>query len=202
MMRRATMLCLALAVAPGALAAATDPAAIAADLNAKLLGIMRESATLDYDARAARLAPVIDAAFDIPFMAEKSLGREWAKLDDAAKARWVALFRDFMVANYAGRFTGYSGETFENLGTDEGAYDTVMVKTRLVSPKEGPVNLDYRLRETPAGWRICDVYFKGTVSELALRRSDYTAVLKRGGFEELANYLRAKIEALKTGNAE
>jgi phospholipid transport system substrate-binding protein len=185
-----------------AAAAANDPEAVARDLNAGLLGVMKDSATLSYDARVERIGPIVDAAFDVPFMAEKSLGREWGKLDDAARTKWVALFREFMIANYAGRFTGYKGETFEQLGREDGAYDTVMVKTRLNVPSEENVDLDYRLRETPEGWRVVDIYLKGTVSELALRRSDYTAVVKRGGFDELSGYLRGKIDALKTGTAE
>lgn len=202
MIRRATTMVLMIATAATAAAAAADPEAVARELNAGLLGVMKESVELGYDGREKRLGPIVDAAFDVAFMAEKAIGREWNKLDDASKQRWVGLFRDFMVANYAGRFTGYDGETFEHLGKQDGAYDTVMVKTRLLVPSQENVDLDYRLRETPDGWRVVDIYLKGSVSELALRRSDYTAVLKRGGFEELATYLRGKIEALKTGSAE
>jgi phospholipid transport system substrate-binding protein len=185
-----------------AAAAATDPTAVVDALNAGLLGVMKDSATLGYDGRAARLGPVVDAAYDVPFMAQKSLGREWDELDDGAKASWVALFREFMIANYSGRFTGYAGETFEDRGKEDGAYDTVLVKTRLLVPKQDDVEMDYRLRQTPDGWRIIDVYLKGSVSELALRRADYTAVLKRGGFDDLSTYLRGKVEALKSGSAE
>lgn len=192
----------AMLVATLSTAAGPDPEAVARELNAGLLAVMKESATLDYQARFDRLGPVVDAAFDVPFMAEKSLGRDWDGLDAETQAAWVALFREFMIANYAGRFTGYKNESFEQLGREEGAYDTVMVKTRLVVPTEEDVDLDYRLRETADGWRVVDVYLKGSVSELALRRSDYTAVVKRGGFEELSTYLRGKIEALKTGSAE
>lgn len=200
--RRTTTIILIIATAASAAAAATDPEAVARELNAGLLGVMKDSVELGYEGRATRLGPIVDAAFDVEFMAEKAIGREWSRLDDASKQRWVGLFRDFMVANYAGRFTGYDGESFEQLGKEDGAYDTILVKTRLLVPSQEDVDLDYRLRETPDGWRIVDIYLKGSVSELALRRSDYTAVLKRGGFEELATYLRGKIEALKTGSAE
>ena len=35
------------------------------------------------------------------------------------------------------------------------------------------------------GWRIVDIYLNGTVSELALRRSEYSALIQREGFEAL-----------------
>jgi phospholipid transport system substrate-binding protein len=191
------------AAAPEAAAPTPTPAeAVVRDLDAGLLGAMKAAGDLDYQGRFESVAPVVDDHFDVPFMAEKSLGRAWDDLGDADKAKWMGLFREFMIANYAGRFQGYKGETFEQLGSEEGAYDTVLVRTRLVVPNEENVDLDYRLRETPEGWRIVDVYLKGSVSELALRRSDYTAVVKRGGFEALVSYLREKIEALKSGTAE
>jgi phospholipid transport system substrate-binding protein len=175
---------------------------MATTLNAALLGVRKEAEQLGYDGRIARVAPAVDAAFDVRFMAEKSLGRQWKTLSPDDQTGWVALFREFMIANYAGQFDRYAGETFEDLGEEEGAYDTVMVHTRLVIPDDDDVDLNYRLHQTSAGWRVVDIYLKGTVSELALRRSDYSAVMKREGFDGLSGYLREKIEALKTGSGE
>jgi phospholipid transport system substrate-binding protein len=135
-------------------------------------------------------------------MAEKVIGRHWEKLAEAERTRWVALFREFLVANYAGRFNRYSGQTFEDLGEEPSAFDTVMVRTRLVNPSDENVDLNYRLHKIEPGWRVVDVVLKGTVSELALRRSDYTAVIDRAGFEALGTYLREKIVALEAGKGE
>jgi phospholipid transport system substrate-binding protein len=60
-----------------------------------------------------------------------------------------------------------------------------MVQTTLRNPDGDDVDLNYRLIESDKGWRIIDVYLNGTVSELALRRSEYSAVLKREGFQKL-----------------
>ena len=193
---------LAVAFATGSSAAGPDPEVVARDLNAGLLGVMKDGTTLDYQGRFDRIAPVVDEAFDVPFMAEKSLGRHWDELSAEDRRGWIALFREFMIANYAGRFTDYKDESFEQLGKEDGAYETVMVKTRLLVPSDQNVDLDYRLRETPDGWRVVDIYLKGSVSELALRRSDYSAVVKRGGYAELSTYLRGKIDALRTGTVE
>ena len=66
------------------------------------------------------------------------------------------------------------------------------VKTRLVRPDDEDVTLDYRLRKTDTGWRIIDVYANGTISELALRRSEYSALLRREGFASLIEALDKK----------
>jgi phospholipid transport system substrate-binding protein len=135
-------------------------------------------------------------------MAEKVVGRHWATLSEGDRTRWVALFREFLAANYAGRFDRYSGQSFEDLGEEPSAFETVMVRTRLVNPGDENVDLNYRLHRTDAGWHIVDVVLKGTVSELALRRSDYTAVIDRSGFAALETYLREKIAALEAGKGD
>ena len=47
-------------------------------------------------------------------------------------------------------------------------------------------------------WRVVDVYLDGTVSELALRRSEYSSALKREGFDELVGSVETKIADLKS----
>jgi phospholipid transport system substrate-binding protein len=186
----------------GMVAALSAPAAVVHDLNATLLDVMKNAESLGYAGRRDKIAPAVERSFDVPFMAEKVIGRHWEKLSEAERTRWVALFREFLVANYAGRFNRYSGQTFEDLGEEPSGFDTVMVRTRLINPGDENVDLNYRLHQVTAGWRIVDVVLKGTVSELALRRSDYTAVIDRSGFEVLATYLREKIVALEAGKGE
>jgi phospholipid transport system substrate-binding protein len=68
-----------------------------------------------------------------------------------------------------------------------------MVRTRIVPVGEDPVELDYRLSGADGSWRVIDVFMNGTVSELALRRSEYSSVYKRDGFESLVSSLEGKI---------
>lgn len=193
---------LMLGAAPNARGADSAATAVVTELNATFLDVMKNATTLGYAGRRDKIAPAVDKAFDVPFMAEKVLGKHWAKLSEAERTRWVGLFRDFLTANYAGRLNRYSGQTFETLGEEPSAFDTVMVRTRLVDPGGENVDLNYRMHQIAAGWRIVDVYLKGTVSELALRRSDYTAVIERDGFEALATYLKEKMAGLEAGKAD
>ena len=43
---------------------------------------------------------------------------------------------------------------------------------------------------------MIDVYLNGTVSELALRRSEYSTVLKRDGFEKLIETIDDKTQEI------
>ncbi len=164
--------------------------------HAVVLEVFRHSSELSYDQRLARLQPALGQSFDVAFMAEKVLGRTWGELTAAQRARWVDAFGRLMASNYAARFVGFGGQRFETLGDEAGPHRTHMVQTRLVDPGGENVNLDYRLRETPGGWRIVDIYAKGTVSELALRRSEYSGVARRDGFEGLLRSVDAQIAKL------
>jgi phospholipid transport system substrate-binding protein len=200
-MRTVVTLALVLVARPG-LADERTATAVIARLDAVLLDALQHAESLGYQGRFAKIAPVVDETFDVEFMAEKSIGRFWKPLADADKARWVALFKEFTAANYAGNFDKFSGQTFEILGEEAEQNDTTVVHAKLVNPGGEEVELNYRLHATPAGPKIVDVYLKGTVSELALRRSDYTSVLERDGFEGLVREVRGKIDDLAGGRAK
>jgi phospholipid transport system substrate-binding protein len=54
------------------------------------------------------------------------------------------------------------------------------------------------LRASDDAWRLIDVYLSGTVSELATRRSEFSAVLRRGGPEALVDALQQKTAELRS----
>jgi len=183
--------------------AETPPAtAVIVKLDAALEDALQHAQALGYQGRFDKIAPAVAQAFDVDFMAEKVIGKYWKPLSDADRARWVALFREFTVANYAGNFDKYSGQRFEIHGQEPDQNDTTVVHATLLDPTGDNVDLNYRLHDTPAGPRIIDVYLKGTVSELALRRSDYTSVLERDGVDALLATVRTKIADLAAGRAK
>jgi phospholipid transport system substrate-binding protein len=135
-------------------------------------------------------------------MAEKALGTRWKSLGEADRARWIAAFRDFTVANFAANFDHYTGQTFQILGEEPAASETRLVRTRVVSPGETNVDFAYRLRDVGDRWAIVDVYLEGTVSELALRRSEYASALEHGSFDGLVTTVRGKIADLAAGRGK
>jgi len=166
-------------------------------LHAMMLSVMKDSEALGYAGRYERLEPVVRSQFDLPFMAAKSVGRYWKTASQEERDQLVKTFSRFSVANYAGRFDGWSGQTFETLGVDASARGTMLVRTKLLNPSGDDIQLYYRLRNgTDGRWKIIDVYLNGTVSELALRRSEYSSLIKREGFEALLIALNKRIETL------
>jgi phospholipid transport system substrate-binding protein len=181
--------------------AAQSPAAVVDHLHDALLRIMKNAEKLGYTGRYDAIYPVVAETYDTGFMARKAVGRHWRSLTDDQKRQWLDLFRRLTASTYAGRFTGWSGQSFETLQSEPAAANTVIVHTVLRNPEDEDVELNYRLRDTPEGWRIIDVYLDGTVSELALRRSEYSAVLKKDGFDELVASVGRKIADYESGKS-
>jgi phospholipid transport system substrate-binding protein len=164
-------------------------------LYAVLVECLKNADALGLEGRRVKIAPAVAAAYDLPFMAEKILGRHWRELPETDHARWTDTFGRLTVATYAERMTGFTGQRFEVLKIEPSQRGTAVVYTQVVSPKEAPIAINYRMRENGDGWRIIDVYLNGTVSELALRRSEYAAVLQRDGFAKLVASIDEKIVA-------
>lgn len=171
-------------------------------LHASLLEAMKRADELGYQGRFELLTPALRETFDLRFMASKSIGRRWKALSEEDQGRWHQAFGRLITANYAGRFEGYSGQEFETLGQESAAHDTMMVLTKITDPEDEDIHLNYRMRETDQRWRIVDVYFNGTVSELAMRRSEYSSMLKREGFEELLAAVDRTITDLSKGKVK
>jgi phospholipid transport system substrate-binding protein len=185
--------------------AAEDPAAAARvpveRLYATLDDVMARADALGFEGRYEALAPVVASSYDVNFMAQLILGSGWKELTPQQQARWVDAFTRFTVSTYADRFDG-ARIRFEIGASEPAAQETTLVRTVLHPKDAEPVKLDYRVRPGAGGYRIVDVYLNGTVSELALRRSEYSSLMKREGFDALVGALEQKSAAAKAGTAE
>lgn len=188
-----------LLASPAGVGGEEKAAAVAGRFNESLLSSMRDADELGYAGRHARLKPMVEGTFDIAFMSERVLGSRWKDLGDEERRQWRELFADLLTATYAGRFVGFRGQHFETRGEEPAARDTILVSTTLIDPGGENVDINYRLRRVDGAWRVVDIYLKGTVSELALRRSEYAALLQREGFAALTKAVREKIAALERG---
>jgi len=194
------LLCVAVLGAGAARAAGPTPTEVVERLNAALIEVMQEADALGFQGRYERLAPVLSAAFDFPLMARISAGKHWRTWDAVLRARFVAAFGNTSIATYTARFDGYGGERFEVLGEQPGLRKTVLVRNHLVRNDGTTVAIDYLLKATEGYWRVVDVYLDGKYSELALKRSEYGAVIKNDGVEALIRGLGDQAARLAAEN--
>ena len=190
----------AVAVGPARAASPDAARALIAHYQSALLQVMRNADTMDAAARAATLEPTLRGSYDYARMSRASAGRAWREGGADAQAAMVEAFATFSAAVHANRFDGYGGERFEILGTQPGPGGTTMVNTRIVKSGGEAVPIGYVVAETAGGVRIVDVLLNGTVSEVALRRSEWSSIAGREGLGALAQALQKKAAAMVDGS--
>ncbi len=154
-------------------------------LHAAFIQVMKSAERVDFAGRRESLAAPLESAFDFDFMAAKSLGAGGRALGKEDHERWAATFARFIVSSFARRFDDYSGQSYESKGEESVPRGQVVVHTLLVRPSDKDIEFGYRLHSIPDGWKVIDVYMRGTISLLALRRAEFSTALEREGFEAL-----------------
>ena len=187
--------------ATSAVALALDPQANVRGFYDTLLSTMKNGPTLGQSGRYARLAPVVDRSFDVSLMTRLAIGTTWATLPPAQQQRLVEAFQHYIAATYADRFDSYSGEQLQVTG--EQPYNTdVIVHTKIVKPNGETTTLNYLMRQNQGSWQISDVYLDGTISQLAVQRSEFNSILRREGVDGLVMALNRKADLLRHGVAK
>ena len=182
------LLLLAPAVAP----AADTAAKVVKVLHSELLIVMKQAKKLGYAGRYQRLAPTVTASYDFPYISKVVVGRYWRSFTTDQKSQFIDIFSKLSIATYANRFDGYSGERFKTISEEELKRGHRLVKTVLIKANGEEIELDYILHQKNEQWRIINVIAEG-VSDLSLKRADYTSYLKKYSFDALLEKLNEKI---------
>ena len=184
-------------LSPTPIWAAPGPTDVVRQFYGQLLDTMQHAATLGAKGRYQKLEPVVLSTFDVPFMARLSIGPSWARLTAEEKRRAATAYGRYIAAVYASRFGGYSGERFEVLGEQQIKHGT-LVKTQIIKSNGEPVSINYVLHDNDIRWQIRDLYLAGAISELATRRSEFSAILRASGIDALIASLNKKADDLQS----
>ena len=161
--------------------------------QAELIAVMKNGKQLGYKGRYDKLYEPVLNSHDLTKIARIVVGKEWEKLSEAQQQNLADIFIRLSVASYAHNFKDYSGESFVFDSEEETARGGVVVHNTLTIPDDKPVKFDYMLKEKGNSWRIINIIANG-VSDLALKRSEYTTILQREGFDALITKINEKID--------
>jgi phospholipid transport system substrate-binding protein len=109
-------------------------------------------------------------------------------------------FRRYTVASYVNSFDSYNGQRFE-IAPDTRAVGNgeQVVDTKIIPRSGGGHQLDYVMHQVGDSWKVVDVLADGSISRVAVQRSDFHHLLSSGGPEALAESLRTKTVDLSDG---
>ena len=159
----------------------------------ELIAVMKNGKQLGYAGRYDKLYEPVSNSHDLTKIARIVVGKEWEKLSEDQQQKLVDVFIRLSVASYAHNFKDYSGESFVFDSEEETTRGGVVVHSHFIIPDDKPVKFDYMLKEKGNSWRIINIIANG-VSDLALKRSEYTAILQREGFDALIAKINEKID--------
>jgi phospholipid transport system substrate-binding protein len=176
-----------------------DPATTIAQFDAALVSVMKAGRAAPFIQRFNLLAPAVDRTFDLSAILRTSVGFAWAEIPAPIRAQLLAVFRQFTIASYVANFDSYDGQQIRVLPNSRSVGAERVVATEIVPRTGKPTRLDYVMRDLGSGWRVVDVLLDGTISRVAVQRSDFSALVASRGGGGLIQSLRQKVGQLSGG---
>ncbi len=143
-----------------------------------------------YEVVGNELQPVLD----MRYAGYLALGSHWSGATETQRSRFVDAFAAFLIRTYAKGLLEFNQDNLKILGQSF-AKDRkrAEVKTELNMANGSKVLVDYRLRNSNAGWRVYDVRIDG-VSYIQNYRSQFNAEINALGLDALIERLEQDVE--------
>lgn len=141
------------------------------------------------------LLKAVGEAFDMEVLGRATINIvHWRTWTPQQQATYVDTLQRYQSAALADRFAGGSDVSFVIDRSIDAPRGTKVVETRIVrsDPGKEDVGLDYRMVKRSDRWRIIDVYMDSRISEVAMRRSEYSQVVRDDGFDALIAALESQ----------
>lgn len=188
-------LCVSLLLGTPAIAADLAPDALVKDVTTEVLDIVRK----DKDIRNGNTPKVLELVetkvvphFNFLRMTRLALGRDGKQASAEQMASLVEEFRTLLVRTYSKALSEYREQEIVFKPLKMASADTdVKVRTEIRQSGGKPVQLDYYLEKTEAGWKVYDMEVGG-VSLVTNYRSSFSQEIRANGIEGLIRSLQSK----------
>ena len=136
----------------------------------------------------------VGETFDLKVLARATINRVyWKTWSGEQQADYAEMLHRYQSAVLADRFEPGSDISFTIDNTIDAPRGTKIVETSIIRDDDDDIGLDYRLVKRSDRWRIIDIYLDSKISEVAMRRSEYSAVVRDEGYDALMTALEDQI---------
>jgi phospholipid transport system substrate-binding protein len=153
------------AESPAAAALPSGPQELMADLSTRLFAALdKDSAAVHHN--ADKVMPLVDGLlaphFDMEYAARMVLGQHWRSATPEQRQNFALALYQRLLRTYAGAISEWTADRVKLLPLrSDAAALQVTVRTQVTNSRGAIVPVDYRLRQTPEGWKIFDVIVEG-----------------------------------------
>jgi phospholipid transport system substrate-binding protein len=181
--------------------AAPDSAVgVVRDFQAGVLEVLKKVKTMDVQGRFGLVAPLTKQNMHLTLMVATASSPYWRGGSETQKANLVKAFHRMGASSIVTLFDEYDGEVFRIWRTRKTSGPTVLVDTKIGNPKDqDPTEVTYVTAKIQGRWWIIDVIVAGGISEVKVRKNEFSAVLQKGGLDELISVLNARSDRLLSG---
>jgi phospholipid transport system substrate-binding protein len=162
----------------------------------RLLGVLADK-TAGPAQKDAAFHKAIDELADVPRVTHFVLGKYARTITPDQKRRFALAFRSYAERIYQGRLADYGGERVSVVGSVTRKPGDVIVATEIGGGQLArPVPVSWRILQSPGGWRVVDVQFRGVWLAIT-QQQDFVATIDNAGgdVEVLINRLRSDAPA-------
>lgn len=171
------------------------PEAVLDIFHEGLLDILKRSEELGYMGRVTTLGPIIQDAMNVKALGARAVGRlVWNDWSPEQRSIFIAQYADYMSAQYADRFDEYNNQQFVITGSKDGPKGSKIVSTEVIRSNGDITKIDYLFISYQGQWGIADIWLDSAVSEVAMRRAEFSSILRDSGYEGLLTALADKIQ--------
>ncbi len=155
----------------------------------QVLGVIKTKDS--QSAKLARLETIFSGVVDIPFIGKFVLGKNWRTATQEQKDAYLAAYQPFVIKNYAGKLTKYSGQNY-TLKNPRMAGSQYLVTMEIIDPGNPSVFVDYRLREEGSSYKVIDISVEG-ISLVQTQRSEFNSIVQSKGLDYLISALQKQV---------
>jgi phospholipid transport system substrate-binding protein len=180
--------------------AMTAPDVLARSVTDDVLATMRgDKAIQAGDQKKARdlIESRIAPHFNFAGMTQLALGKNWSAANPEQRKALIAEFRALLVQTYTASLLLYKDQKIEYRPLKLASDDTDVLVRSLVRQSGGgePVQVDYGMEKTDAGWKVYNVKIGG-ISLVESYRGTFNTEIQKNGMDGLIKTLRDKNRTL------
>jgi phospholipid transport system substrate-binding protein len=203
--------CASVAILAGRPAAAAEavsrsdmaPDALVQSVSTEVLDSIKADPALrggDFDKLQKLIDDKVAPCVDFERMTRLSVGPGWRSATPEQRQALMREFRTYVVRTYSGALSRVTDHQVKMRPFKAQSTDTDVIVRTLVAPSNGdPIQLDYRLEKTSAGWKIYDVTILG-VSMVETFRNSFASEVNQNGIDGLIKALADRNKQLAAGN--
>ncbi len=142
-----------------------------------------------------KLTKIFNETVDIDWMAKFAVAKVWRSMTQDQRKKYITAYHNYLVKTYVPRFSEYNNQKIKIINIKDLGNDRYIVSTEIINEKPRDnstvINVGYRCRKHNDAFKVIDLTGEN-FSLLATQRSEFAAVVEKGGIDLLITTLSQK----------